>query len=92
MGLGVLAAVSRVAYDYQSCERDCRDFSFSLGRQFCLAIFAIVVANGVTSYYKLDAPISNSIILLSGFFAVEIVEQIKIVLKKVPCLLRLRKK
>ncbi len=86
MVLGLLATISRLAYDQQGCDSGWDGFALMFSRRYCVACFAVIVAAGITAYYKLDRPISTSIILLVGFFAIEMVEQIKMIIKKIPCL------
>lgn len=93
LGVGVLAALSRLAFDAQGCDRGWIGFAIMFSRQCVVAVTFVAVASGVTAYLSLDKPISISIILLTGFFAKEVVEQMQIIIKKAPCLLlRLKNK
>lgn len=85
--VGLLAAMSRLAYDSQTCDRGWRGFVLVFGRQFVLAFTFVVVGHGITTYYKFPHPISVSIILLAGFFVREIIDQIKVMIQKIPCLI-----
>jgi len=84
--VGVLAAISRVSYDAKSCEHGPGVLLLIFSRQLFVSVSFVIVANGVVARYGLDRPISISIVLLVGFFAKEVIEQIKIIITKIPCL------
>jgi len=74
VGLGLTAALARMALDDRMCNLGLGIFFGNLAKQFFVSFVVVAVLSGVLAHHHITGVYSSSIMLMAGFYAREFLE------------------